>query len=199
MFNALQGLCTGSSSVSLGLIVTAESYSLLYSIQSPCGSSSPYEGAVCVVFKMALQPNTCKLIIHCFAQKNASTCVEIFTLRNNWRHIVDISRVKLLSGHLETFLVGGFVMNFIAILHKHTKRNDYSFSHIIRSTAWLCGTNGKKGFNIVWNTILEYIALSFLNCIRAIRHYTCISWLVLHKKLLLFLESLHVQYLTWHP
>lgn len=62
MFNALQGLCTGSFSMSLGLIVTAESYSLLYSIQSPCGSSSPYEGAVCVVFKMVLQPYTCKLI-----------------------------------------------------------------------------------------------------------------------------------------
>lgn len=67
MFNALQGLCTSSSTVSLGLIVAAESYSLLYSFQSPGGSSSPYEGAACVVFKMVLQPNTCKLIIQCLA------------------------------------------------------------------------------------------------------------------------------------
>lgn len=57
----------------------------------------------------------------------------------------------------------------------------------------------ERDFNIVWNTILEYIALSFLNCIRAIRRYTCISWLMLQKKVLFFLDSSQAQYLTWHP
>lgn len=81
MFNALGGLCTGSSSVSLGRIVTAESYSLLYSFQSPRGSpSSSYEGAVCAVFKMVLQPNTCELTIQhlALARESMSTGLEIY-------------------------------------------------------------------------------------------------------------------------
>lgn len=91
MFNAFQGLCTSSSSDSRGLIVTAESYSLLYSFQSPCGfSSSLYEGAVCGVFKMVLQSNTCKLLIQCIAlpapRKHGHI---IFALSNGSKYILD--------------------------------------------------------------------------------------------------------------
>lgn len=75
MFNELRGLCTGSDSLSLGLIVTAWIYCLLYSFQSPCGSS--YEGAVYVVFKMVLQLNTCKLMIWNLAHGHRlrNTCI----------------------------------------------------------------------------------------------------------------------------
>lgn len=47
----------------------------------------------------------------------------------------------------------------------------------------------ERGFNIVWNIILYYIALSFPNFIRAMRRYT-ISLLTLCKKLLLFFRIL---------
>lgn len=53
MIYALPVPGTSISSTSRGLIVIAESYSLLYSSQSSCGSSS-YEGAVYVAFKMIL-------------------------------------------------------------------------------------------------------------------------------------------------
>lgn len=70
--------CVPAAPVSPGLIVTAESSSLLYSFQSPCGSSSPDEGAACVVFKMVLQPNTCELII-----ETTSTGLEICIVRDD--------------------------------------------------------------------------------------------------------------------
>lgn len=60
------------------------------------------------------------------------------------------------------------------------------------------GQMDERGFNIVWNTILVCIALSFLNCISAIRHSACVPWLMLHEKLQLFLETSHIQYLTRH-
>lgn len=48
-------------------------------------------------------------------------------------HIQNHFSVKM---GLERFLVSSFVVNFIAILYKHTRYNDYySFSHIFRSTA----------------------------------------------------------------
>ena len=60
------------------------------------------------------------------------------------------------------------------------------------------GQMDERGFNIVWNTILVCSALSFLNCISAIRHSACVPWLMLHEKLQLFLETSHIQYLTRH-
>lgn len=98
------GCAPTSPSVRLGLIVSAERYRRVYCIQSPCVSSVLHEGVLCVVFKMALQPNTCKLLIQCLApcSKNTSTCL-------------DLSWVKLLYGHRDTVIA----KDVIAILHNH--------------------------------------------------------------------------------
>lgn len=68
MFNALQGLCVPAAPLFAWALL------LLQKATVYCISFNPLVdllflimGAVCVVFKMVLQPNTCKLRIQCLA------------------------------------------------------------------------------------------------------------------------------------
>lgn len=130
------------------LLLLQKSYSLLYSFQSPCGSSFPYEGAMCVVFKMVLQPDTWKLIIQCIVPpKKKRKGPHVWTSAGSSCFTVTSRRwwVSLL------FYINTQGIMIIVSLSSSEALLDYVEQMETRD------------FNIVWNTILDCRKLSKLH------------------------------------
>lgn len=102
MFYALQGLCTSSSSVSLGLIVTAESYSLLYSFPLWIFFSLWGGGVCCLKWHCCLTHENWQYSVSHFSKNHVHRLENIYSKEWLKAHF-GLSGVKLYYGHLYPF------------------------------------------------------------------------------------------------